>query len=59
MERCLETALSTGSAVVRDNTVQEVTPMSPESLERRNSMNTCLNRASEESISIYAKSRCQ
>ena len=55
----LGTAPITGSVVVRDNTVQGVTPRSPESLEGRNSVNTCVNGASEESIGIYAKSRCQ
>ena len=47
------------SAVVRDNTSHEVTPKSSDSLEGCNSVNTCLNGASEESIGIYAKSRCQ
>ena len=44
---------------MRDNTVQGVMPGSPKSLEGRNSINTSLNGASEESIGIYAKSRCQ
>ena len=34
-------------------------PGSPKSLEGRNLVNICLNGASEESIGIYAKSRCQ
>ena len=34
-------------------------PWSPEFLEGCNSLNTCLNGASEESIGIYAKNRCQ
>ena len=44
---------------VRDNTPQGVTPKSSNSLEGRNSVNTYSNGASEESIGIYAKSRCQ
>ena len=40
-------------------TVQGVTLGSPESLEGFNSMNNCPNGASEESIGIYTKSRCQ
>ena len=59
MGRCLGTAPSSVSAVVRDSTPQGVTPGSPDSLEGRNSVNTCSNGASEESIGIYAKSRCQ
>ena len=35
-----------------------MTPGSPESLEGRNSASTCPNGTSEESISIYSKSRC-
>ena len=58
MGRCLGLALNIGSAVVRDSTVQGVTPRSPESLKGRNSMNTCPNGASEDSIGIYVKSRC-
>ena len=56
---CLVTAPSSVSAVVRDSTPQGVTPGSPDSLEGRNSVDTCSNRASKESIGIYAKSRCQ
>ena len=56
---CLRVASNTGSAVVRDNIVQGVTPGSPKSLEGRNSVNTCPNGASEEFIGIYAKNRCQ
>ena len=59
MGRCLGTAPSSVSAVVRDSTPQGVTPGSPDSLEGRNSVDTCSNGASEESIGIYAKSRCQ
>ena len=59
MGRCLGTVPSTRSAVVRDNTIQEVMPGSPESLEGRNSLNTCPNGAKKESISMYAKSTCQ
>ena len=59
MGRCLGTAPTSVSAVVRDSTPQGVTPRSPDSLEGRNSVNYCSNGASEESISIYAKSRCQ
>ena len=59
MERCLGTAPSSASAVVRDSTPQRVTPGSPDSLEGRNSVTTCSNGVSKESIGIYAKSRCQ
>ena len=59
MGRCLGTAPSSVSAVVRDSTPQGVTPGSPDSLEARNSANTCSNGASDEPIGIYAKSRCQ
>ena len=52
MGRCLGIAPSTRSVVVRDNTVQRVIPESPKSLEGRNSVNICLNGASEESIGI-------
>ena len=45
--------------MVRDSTPQGVMPGSPDSLEGRNSVSTCSNGASEESIGIYAKSRCQ
>ena len=58
MGHCLRVASNTGSVVVRDNTVQGVTPGSPESLEGCNSVNTCPNGASGESIGIYSKSRC-
>ena len=47
------------STMVRDNTAQGVTPGSPEAWEGRNSVKTCSNGASEESIGIYAKSTCQ
>ena len=47
------------SAVVRDNIAQGVTPESPEAWEGRNSVNTSPNGASEESIGIYIKSKCQ
>ena len=47
------------SVVVRDNIAQRVTPGSPKAWEGPNSMNTCPNGASEESIGIYAKNRCQ
>ena len=59
MGRCLGTAPSSVSAVVRDNTPQGVTPGSPDSLEGRNSVTTSSNGVSKESIGIYAKSRCQ
>ena len=59
MGRYLRTVPCSVSAVVRDNSAQRVTPGSPEAWEERNSMNTCSNGASEESIGIYAKSRCQ
>ena len=44
---------------MRDNTAQGVTLGSPEAWEGHNSVNTCSNGASEESIGIYAKNRCQ
>ena len=47
------------SVVVRDSTAQGVTPRSPEAWEGCNLVNTCPNGASEESIGIYANSRCQ
>ena len=56
MERCLGVVPSTGSVVVRETSVQGVTPRSPKSLEGHNSMNTYPNGASEEFIGIYAKS---
>ena len=59
MGRCLGTTPNFGSVVVRDSTVQGVTPRSPKSLKGHNLVITCSNGASEESISIYAKSRCQ
>ena len=55
----LRTAPSSVSAMVRDSTAQGVTPGSSEAWEGRNSVNTCPNEASEESIDINAKSRCQ
>ena len=42
-----------------DSTPEGVTPGSPDSLKGRNSKNIGSNGASEESIGIYAKSRCQ
>ena len=59
MGRCLGTAPTSVSAVVRDSTPEGMTPGSPDSMEGRNSVNNCSNGASEESIGIYAKSRCQ
>ena len=59
MGRCLGTAPTCVSAVVRDSTPQGVTPGSPNSLEGCDSVDTCSNGASKESIGIYAKSRCQ
>ena len=59
MGHCLGAAPSTGSVVVRHSAVQGVTLRSPESLEGHNSVNSCPNGASVESIGIYAKSRCQ
>ena len=59
MGRCLGTAPSCVSAVVRDRTPQGVTPRSPDSLEGHNSVTTSSNGASKEFIGIYAKSRCQ
>ena len=40
---------------MRDSTAQGVTPGSLEAWEGYNSVNTCLNGASEESISIYTR----
>ena len=57
MGRYLEAMPNIGSAMVRDSTVQGVTPGSSKSLEQRNSVNTCPNGTNEESIGIYAKSR--
>ena len=59
MRRYLGIAPSSVSAMVKDSTAQGVTPESPEAWERRNSVNICSNGVNEESISIYAKSRCQ
>ena len=59
MGRCLGAVPNTKSVVVRDNTVHGVTLGSLESLEGRNSVNTCPNGASEKSIGIYSNSRCQ
>ena len=59
MGRCLGTAPSSVSAVVRDSTPQGVMPESPDSLEGRNSVNTCSNGANDKPIGIYAKIRCQ
>ena len=56
---CLGAAPNIESAMVRDSTVQGVMPGSPESLEGRNSVITCPNGESEESIGIYSKSTCQ
>ena len=53
-----KTTPSSVSAVVRDSTAQGVTPGSPDAWEGHNSVNTCLNGASEESIGVYAKSKC-
>ena len=58
MGRCLGTAPSCVSAVVRNSTPQGVTLGSPDSLEGHNSVDTSSNGASEESIGIYAMSRC-
>ena len=59
MGRCLGTAPSSVSVVVRDSTARGVTPESYKAWEGCNSVNTCPNGASEESIDNYAKSRCQ
>ena len=59
MGRYLGTVPNFVNVVVRDSTAQGVTPGSLEAWEERNSVNTCLNGASEESIGIYTKSRCQ
>ena len=47
------------SVVVGDSAAHGVMPESPEAWEGRNSVNTCSNGEIEESIGIYAKSRCQ
>ena len=44
---------------MRDSTAQGVIPGSSEAWEGGTSVNTCPNGASEESIGMYAKSRCQ
>ena len=59
MGPCLGTAPSIESVVARDSTVQGVMPRSSKSLEGHNSLNTCSNEASEESIRIYTKIKCQ
>ena len=59
MGHCLGIVPSSVSVVVRDSTAHGVTPRSPEAWEEHNSVYTCPNGASEESINIYAKSRCQ
>ena len=59
MGHCLGTPPNIKSVVVMDNRAQGVTHRSLESLEGHNLVNTCPNGASEESIGIYAKSRCQ
>ena len=59
MGRCLGIAFSSVSAVMKDITAQGVKPRSPKALEERNSVNMYSNRASDESISIYPKNRCQ
>ena len=50
---------SSVSAMVRDNTAQGLTLESPEAWEGCNSVKTCLNGTSQESIGIYAENRCQ
>ena len=59
MGHCLETAANFVSVVVRDNIAQGVMPGSPKAWEGHNSVSFCPIGASEESIGIYAKSRCQ
>ena len=59
MGHYLGTAPNSVSAMVRDNIAQGVTLGSLEAWEGRNSMNTCSNGASEESIDIYAKNTCE
>ena len=61
---CNTTALPKDSAQLcegcgEDSTAQGVMPRSSAAWEGRNSMNTCSNMTSEESIGIYAKSKCQ
>ena len=50
---------NTESALVRDNTIQEVRHGSLNSLEGHNPLNSCPNGKCEEFIGIYAKSKCQ
>ena len=59
MECYLGTVPSFVSAVVMNSIVQRVTLGSSEAWEGCNSVNTCPNRTSEESIGIYVKIRCQ
>ena len=59
MRHCLGAPPNIESDVVKDTIVQRVMPGSPKSLKGHNSITTCWNEASEVSIGIYAKSRCQ
>ena len=59
MRICLGTTSSTGSAMVRDSKVQRVMLGSSKFLEGHEPLSICPNGASEESIGIYAKNRCQ
>ena len=59
MGHCLGTAPNSVSVVVKDSTIQRVMPGSPEAWKGGNSLNTCPNGASKESIGMYTKSQCQ
>ena len=59
MRLCLGTMPNTRSAMVRNNNAHGMMPETSKAWEGHNSLNTCLDEASEESIAIYAKSRCQ
>ena len=44
---------------MKDSTAQGVSPGNSKAWEGHNLVNTCSNGASEESITIYTKNRCQ
>ena len=51
--------LNIKSAMMRDNIAKRLTPETLKAWTGCNSLNTCLNGTNEESITIYAKNRCQ
>ena len=59
MGHCVGTTLSIGSVVVWNSSAQEVMPRTFKAWKECISFNTCMNGASDESISIYTKNRCQ